>query len=89
MFTIDKKVVWRSVGDTVFVYSADGSHIHKFNDVGQYIWLTIAECENAGMDLDTLTTAVQHTYEVTAEQAYQDVSGFVVELVGKGLVKQT
>jgi len=89
MYTIDNNVVWRSVGDTVFVYSQDGSQIHKFNDVGQFIWLTIAECENKQIDIETLTAAVEHTYEVSPQQARQDVSGFVDELVGKGLIKQT
>ena len=77
------------MGDTVFVYSPDGSHIHKFNDLGQFIWLAVAEKPTEGIDLATLTTLVRETYEVDADEAGRDISGFMADLVGKGLVQQT
>ena len=89
MYMIAKSVVWRSVGDTVFVYSPDGSHIHKFNDLGQLIWLAVAEKPTEGINLEALTALVRETYEVDAGEASRDISGFLADLVGKGLVQQT
>ncbi len=84
---IKKELIKREVcGDTILVpvgktvYDANGLFI--LNELGAFLWDRLPEAADA----DALCDAVLAEYEVSREQAYQDIQEFLATLVKMGIL---
>ena len=81
-------VVSREIGGELLVVPIRGgvgdlNAIFSFNPLGSELW----ELLKAGATVEEMTSWVVDRYEVTAEQATQDIQSFLGELSRSGLVK--
>lgn len=72
---------WRRVDDEVAIISMDANRVRLLNRVGSFLW---ERCD--GATLEELVAAVCARYEVDEPTARADVSAFVSDLQGRGLL---
>ncbi len=73
----------RDLGDEIVIMSQDGQEIHSFEDTAIAIWKLI----KTGSSPDNIVAEIQNEFEVEEELAKQDLSGFLVDLKHKGIIK--
>ncbi len=87
-FVRSRSVVSRKVGGETLVVPVRGkvgdlASIYSFNGTGSLIWQLLEEPR----DLAELVEAVEREYAVDTEQALQDVTQFVNDMIGVDLVE--
>jgi len=88
IFVRSQSVVSRRVsGETLIVpvrgVVGDLASIYTFNEVASLIWQLL----EMPRDLSELVSAVEHEYDVDPQQAQQDVSKFLNDMLSVGLVE--
>lgn len=77
------RVLWRQLSDQVLVLDMWRSRYLRLNHSGSLLWHLLAEprqpCELVEVLLDT--------YDVSREEAADDVAAFLAELRGRGLLR--
>jgi hypothetical protein len=63
---------------------ADMNAIYALRGIGSHIWDTLV----GPRSIDELVASVVHRFEVSEETARADVSGFLEDLLGRGLVER-
>ncbi len=75
-------IIWRVLDDNVVVVSPTGGKVRVLNQLGTVIWQLLTE----GKTREDILTHLVDFYEVSAEQAFEDLNGFLIELKERGLV---
>ncbi len=88
LFIQDQGVVTRQIaGETVLVPvrsgAADLDFIYTSNDTGTMIW----ECLDGEKNVSQIVEAICHKYDVSPEEATQDVMDYLGALEAAGLVR--
>jgi hypothetical protein len=73
---------WRELDGAVVILDLAASRYLSITGTGAFLWRLLAE----GSTVDLLVTAVLEEFDVDAMTARSDVTGFVEDLVGRGLV---
>jgi hypothetical protein len=77
-------LAWRNVEGQVIALDLDASMYLSVNEVGSLVWGLLAE----GADVDLLRAAVLDAFDVTPDQAEQDIRAFLGELERRGLTTE-
>lgn len=75
----------KKLGEEYFVLNRQSSKIFSFNEVGNFIWGFL----ESGCTEKKLADAVGEEFEVSPEEAENDVSAFVRELLDHGLLVES
>ena len=89
-FVKDNQAVTRSIaGETIIVPIRSGvgdlDSIYTLNEVGTSIWQLI----DGQRSVDQIIEGIESEYEVSKDQASQDVSDFLSALEAEGLIRHT
>lgn len=76
------EIIWRLMDNNAVVVSPTGGKVRVLNDVGTTIWKMLAEEQSQHLIHDYL---VAH-YDVSPEQAQQDLAHFLADLTERGLL---
>lgn len=79
---IPTDLVWRKMDDNTIVVSPKNGKVRVLNDVGTLIWEELA----AGQSVSDIHQRIIAEYDITAEQAAQDLHNFLCDLQQRGLV---
>lgn len=77
-------LTWQVVSEEVVVLDLSGSIYLKVNGSGRTLWEALAE----GSSEAELAARLAEQYGIDAEQASADVSAFLADLRGRGLVEE-
>ena len=76
------QVATRTVDGAAVIVLADSGQVNVLNSVGTFIW----EFVDGSRSVQEIADALRAEYDVTAEQALQDVSDFLQTLVDSQVV---
>ncbi|MCA9959668.1 MAG: PqqD family protein [Anaerolineales bacterium] len=79
---IAPEIIWRFMDDSAVVISPAGGNVRVLNGMGTIIWKMLAQEENTQSIHQYLVTH----YEVSPEQAQQDLRTFLNDLTERGLL---
>jgi hypothetical protein len=75
-------VIWRVLDDNAVLVSPEGGHVTILNGVGTQIW-SLIDGQNSGMDI---AWHLVDQYDVSIQQAKEDVELFLTKLENRGLI---
>ena len=78
-------VIWRVLDDNAVLVSPEGGQVTILNGVGTTIW-SLIDGQNSGIDI---AHHLVEQYDVSINQARQDVENFLVKLNDRGLITWT
>jgi hypothetical protein len=84
-FGIADDVMWTDLGDEVVILNFDRNLYFGLDRVGALTWKLIADGRTRREVLQTITAE----YEISSEQAQQDLDELIGELSQEGLIKAT
>ena len=73
---------WRIIEGEAVILSMETKVLRGLNPVGSHVW----ELIDAQRDVEEIIGLIVKEFDVTREDAAQDVRGFVQELLDRGLV---
>ncbi len=76
-------VIWRRVGDDIVIVKDDGLSLHVLNKTAALIWDT---CDGQ-CGIDEITTHLCQRFEVSHEEAREDVQETVKKLTKLGVLR--
>jgi LDH2 family malate/lactate/ureidoglycolate dehydrogenase len=80
-----KEVIWRRIGDTVVVIKEDGLSSHTLNKTAAFIW----ELCNGNLEVNEIADKLHERFDVSLEDARNDVSNTIEKLTMAGILKKT
>ena len=79
----NKDMVWRMVGNEVFIINKDGTVIHQLNIVGSEIW----KSSEGNLSIRQIIENICNNFEIAEVQAKADTIEFVENMLVQGLVE--
>ncbi len=79
-----EEVIWRKIGDEIVVIRDDGLSLHVLNKTAAHIW----EMCDGDFSPDAIASSLCERFDVTFEEAVEDVRDIVVKFGEIGLLKQ-
>ena len=79
----NKDMVWRMVGNEVFIINKDGTVIHQLNIVGSEIW----KSSEGNLTIRQIIENICNSFEIAEVQAKADTIEFVKNMLVQGLVE--
>ena len=79
---IAPELIWRFLDDNAVLVSPQGGKVRVLNGLGTIIWKMLAEKESP----QTIHEHIVAHFDVTPEQASQDLEQFLQELTDRGLL---
>jgi len=79
----NKDMVWRMVGNEVFIINKDGTVIHQLNIVGSEIW----KSSEGNLTISQIIENICNSFEIGADQVNADTIQFVENMLAQGLVE--
>lgn len=73
----------RTIGDEVFALDRKHSKIHTFNRTGTFIWNLLPQ----NLSSDAMAQSISDRFEVSLEQAHEDVFDFLMTLSDNALIE--
>lgn len=80
--TIHPQTIWRRMDDGVVLVTPEAGRVRVLNEVGSAIWHLIDGRKN----LEDIQAELVKKYEVTPEQARNDLNSFMTELAARNLI---
>jgi len=81
----NRDMIWRMVGNEVFIIDKDGTKIHQLNRVGSEIWKN----SEGNLTIRQIIENICNHFEITAEEAEKDSAQFIEQMLTQGLVTLT
>ena len=78
-------VIWRKIGDEIVVIKDDGQSVHVLNKTAAHIW----EMCDGEYSPDAIATSLCERFDVTLDEAIEDVRDMVMKFGELGILKQT
>ena len=79
----NKDMVWRMVGNEVFIINKDGTVIHQLNIVGSEIW----KSSEGNLSIRQIIENICNSFEIGEDQVKSDTIEFVENMLDQGLVE--
>jgi hypothetical protein len=79
------ELVWRLVDDELVIVRPSDGQIRVLNDVGSFVWQALDGCR----EVSDLARLVCDEYQVSLEEAADDIQLFLAPLVEDGMVQWT
>ena len=79
------EVIWRRIGDTIVVIKEDGLSSHTLNKTASFIW----ELCDGNLEINEIAAKLHERFDVSIENAQNDVYSIMEELTMAGIVKKT
>lgn len=79
----NKDMVWRMVGNEVFIINKDGTVIHQLNIVGSEIW----KSSEGSLTIGKIIENICNSFEIAEDQVKADTIQFVENMLDQGLVE--
>ena len=76
-------LVWRKIDGEIVILTEDGRKIHTLNSVGSAIW----ELADGSKNLSEIAETICERFDVTPEQAENDITEFCRELSEKNILQ--
>jgi len=76
-------VVERRLGGRVIILTPENSTVHELDETGSRIWQLLEEPKS----ITTLAHAIVNEYEVSDDRAQWDITEFIRQLMGKGVLE--
>jgi hypothetical protein len=81
--TISSALIWRELDDGTVIVTPDEGKVRVLNRTGTAIWLMI----DGSHSLGDITEQISREFEVSIEEASEDVNEFLTDLTRKGLIQ--
>ncbi|GMQ77646.1 MAG: hypothetical protein BMS9Abin02_0134 [Anaerolineae bacterium] len=81
--TISSTLIWRELDDGTVIVTPDEGKVRVLNRTGTAIWLMI----DGSHSLVDITEKISREFEVSNEEASEDVDDFLTDLTRKGLIQ--
>jgi hypothetical protein len=81
--TISSALIWRELDDGTVIVTPDEGKVRVLNRTGTAIWLMI----DGSHSLVDITEKISQEFEVSKEEASDDVDNFLTNLTRKGLIQ--
>lgn len=80
--SLPSALIWHETDDGIVVVDPTEGKVRVLNGVASSIWKLVSK----QMDVNDIQEQIVSEYDVSAEQAQTDVSEFLTQLAGQGLV---
>ena len=81
--TISSTLIWRELDDGTVIVTPEEGKVRVLNHTGTTIWLMI----DGGYSLVDIAEKISRKFEVSIEEASEDLENFLADLTRKGLIK--
>ncbi|MFO7536624.1 MAG: PqqD family protein [Chloroflexota bacterium] len=81
--TVTNEIIWRQLDDNAVIVSPQTGEVRVLNEVGTLIWQMLTDRHSVA----DIVNHLANNYQVTPQQAQQDVALFLQELHERGLVQ--
>lgn len=83
-FKSSQSVAWRDVNNEIVILNLKSGEYYTLNEVGQLIWKSAME----GKSIREIKHAILNAFEVTVEQAKNDLHGFLAGMINEGILNE-
>lgn len=83
--TLSSELIWRAMEDGLVIVSPEEGKVRVLNESASFIWTLI----DGQRSVHEIAKQLSQEYEVTTEQALQDVGAFLNTMAKSGLVSWT
>jgi hypothetical protein len=83
-FAASENVIARQIGEETVILNIDTEAYFGLNEVGTFVWNRLSEAPSAVAEL---AKSVSETFDVSAEQASNDIAALFEDLQKQGLVE--
>ena len=84
-FKTSENIAWRNVNEEVVILHLKSGEYFTLNDVGQLVWLAVADQKNVG----EIKQKVVDTFDVSPEKASEDIEEFISRMLDEGLLHKS
>jgi hypothetical protein len=84
-FITSENIAWRNVNDEVVILNLKSGEYYTLNDVGQFVWLAVADKRN----MEEIRQKVVDTFDVSPEKASEDIESFISRMLDEGLLHKS
>ncbi len=84
-FKTSENIAWRNVNEEIVILDLKSGEYFTLNDVGQFIWLAVADQKNVG----EIRRIVVAEFDVSPEKASEDIKKFITEMLEEGLLHKS
>ena len=84
-YTVTEKLNSRTIEDELFILNRPRANIHSFNPTGTFIWKQLIQ----NVSTDQIGAALMEEFDVSHQQATEDLFSFMMELNDNGLITIT
>ena len=81
-YIVNRDLTVRNIAGETFIMDRNNGIVHSFNPCGIFIWRNITDEK----PFEEIVQAVEQEYDVTRENAEEDVFQFILHLEKSGLV---
>jgi hypothetical protein len=84
-FKTSENITWRNVNEEVVILNLKSGEYFTLNDVGQFVWLAVADQKN----MEEIRQKVVDAFDVTPEKASEDIEEFISRMLDEGLLHES
>ncbi|MHC4456584.1 MAG: PqqD family protein [Planctomycetota bacterium] len=84
-FKTSENIAWRNVNEEVVILHLKSGEYFTLNDVGQFIWLAVADQKNMG----EIRQKVVDAFDISPEKASEDIDEFISRMLDEGLLHKS
>jgi DNA-binding ferritin-like protein len=81
---INSNIVWRKIGDTIFIIDPLNEKIHELNETASIIFEMIIK----NRKIDEIEKKILKEYDVDEKECRKDISYIISELKDKGVISE-
>jgi hypothetical protein len=84
-FKTSENIAWRNVNEEVVILNLKSGEYFTLNDVGQFVWLAVADQKN----IEEIRQKVVDAFDVSPEKASEDIEAFISRMLDEGLLHKS
>ncbi len=84
-FKTSENIAWRNVNEEVVILNLKSGEYFTLNDVGQFVWLAVADQKN----MEEIRQKVVDAFDVSPKKASEDIEEFISRMLDEGLLHKS